>query len=49
MKKFKKRNRKEITQERESWTGGAPLGWRASNPMYVALASISCKKQNPAP
>lgn len=46
---IKKQKRKEITQERESWTGGVTLGWRASNPMYVALASISWKKQNPAP
>lgn len=39
-----KKKRKEITQERESWIGGITLGWKASNPMYVALVSISKKK-----
>lgn len=40
-----KKKRKEITQERERWTGGVTLGWRASNPMNVALTSISWKNK----
>lgn len=42
---LKKKKRKEITQERERWTGGVTLGWRASNSMNVALTSISWKNK----